>query len=148
VNPLKGKPRGSRSALRERFESKCNTTLPPWVCWPWQGCLYRNGYGKLAEGGTGGATLLAHRVSYELFVGSVPEGKQVRHTCDNPPCCNPSHLRTGSQKQNIADMIDRKRAKHQRYAGNRYCTKDDHEVDNKWVFRKRNSKGQFNNEPT
>lgn len=147
--PLKGKPRGTRISLRERFEDKVDTTLPPWVCWPWEGAFTPRGYGKISEGGEGGGTLLAHRVSYTLYVGPIPAHLKVRHTCDHTWCVNPSHLRVGTQKDNIADMLERHRAKHQRYAGNRYCTKENREVvrDNKWRQRKRNKKGQFNHEP-
>lgn len=51
----------------------------------------------------------AHRVAYERWVGPIPDGHVVRHRCDNPPCINPEHLITGTQGQNIQDMIDRGR---------------------------------------
>lgn len=52
----------------------------------------------------------AHRHSYELFVGPIPQGMFVLHSCDNPPCVNPDHLRVGTMKDNGADMSDRGRA--------------------------------------
>ena len=52
----------------------------------------------------------AHRVVYEHYNGPVPEGHVVRHTCDNPPCCKLEHLVTGTQQQNVADMVERGRS--------------------------------------
>ena len=150
MNPLKGKPRGYRVPLRECFESKCDVNAPPWLCWPWRGALHRNLYGKLGASGAGTGTLLAHRVAYELYIGPIPEGLHVRHTCDNPPCCNPDHLRVGTQRDNYDDAVSRGRTKQQRYADKPYCTKDGHIpiADRRWQFRKRDMNGRFNNEPT
>lgn len=57
----------------------------------------------------GGSSKLAHRVAYSAWVGPIPEGHVVRHKCDNPPCINPEHLETGTQADNVADMIERGR---------------------------------------
>ena len=52
-----------------------------------------------------------HRVVWEAHNAEpIPEGMLVRHTCDNPACCNPQHLLLGTPKQNTADMIERGRA--------------------------------------
>tara|TARA_R110001606_G_scaffold115974_2_gene244548 strand:- start:697 stop:1032 length:336 start_codon:yes stop_codon:yes gene_type:complete len=53
--------------------------------------------------------LRAHRFAYALSKGEIPDGFVVRHTCDNPACCNPDHLILGTQADNIADMYKRKR---------------------------------------
>ena len=71
-------------------------------CWVWTASRLKSGYGVIAI--TRGEKL-AHRASYARFVGTIPEGKQVCHRCDNPPCCNPDHLFLGSQTDNLRDMV-------------------------------------------
>jgi hypothetical protein len=66
--------------------------------------------------GIGGLTLTASRVAYELTNGPLPEGdgyhgNVVRHSCDNPPCCNPAHLLPGTQADNNHDRDLRGRVK-------------------------------------
>ena len=76
------------------------------ACWEWLGASTgRGGYGRTWTGAR------AHRVAYELAVGPIPDGLAVCHTCDNPPCCNPAHLRVGTQAENLAEMRERGRAK-------------------------------------
>ena len=78
----------------------------PDECWPWTGAVDSDGYGRI---GLGGTARLVHRVVYELEVGPIPDGMEVRHTCDNPPCCNPAHLLPGTHAENMADMVERGR---------------------------------------
>lgn len=73
-------------------------------CWGWSGYLDPNGYGRVYAGAERN-TVLAHRVSWELTSGMIPEGVCVLHRCDNPPCTNPEHLFLGTQRDNIADML-------------------------------------------
>lgn len=79
------------------------------ACQEWQGHLSNKGYGKI-RGAFGGKMLFAHRVAYEAYWGSIPDGMQVRHGCDNRKCINPMHLYIGSNDDNIGDMVERKRS--------------------------------------
>lgn len=77
-------------------------------CWEWQaGCHPRDGYGHFW---LEGRTVRAHRVSYELTKGSIPEGSILLHSCDNPRCVNPDHLRIGTHKDNAIDRESKGRA--------------------------------------
>ena len=69
----------------------------PEACWPWTMARDRRGYGR---GGTHRGTFLAHRKVYLLSGGSP--APVVMHLCNNPPCCNPAHLRGGTQAENVA----------------------------------------------
>jgi len=75
-------------------------------CWNWTGSLHSNGYGHLF---VDGRLVYAHRFSYAQYVGPIPDGLNVLHTCDNPACVKPSHLYAGSQKQNGLDASARAR---------------------------------------
>jgi hypothetical protein len=75
-------------------------------CWFWIGGKRGRGYGNFW---TGEKQEPAHRVAYELFVGSIPEGLWVLHHCDNPPCVNPDHLFLGDRSLNMKDAADKKR---------------------------------------
>ena len=80
-------------------------------CWLWQKGHQGAGYGMISVGPKGSKKpMLAHRMSCELEHGP-PTGKQFAlHSCDNPPCCNPRHLRWGTPKDNVHDAIKRNRA--------------------------------------
>lgn len=53
---------------------------------------------------------MAHRIAYELLVGPIPESMFLLHSCDNRSCCNPAHMRPGTNAENMQDMVDRGRA--------------------------------------
>ncbi len=52
---------------------------------------------------------MAHRASYQVYKGDIPDGLVIMHSCDNPSCVNPDHLTAGTQKQNIHDMMKKGR---------------------------------------
>jgi hypothetical protein len=102
--------------LAERFWSKVNRRGPG-DCWPWTGATNEHGYGVLRpEGRRSGPGLKAHRVAAGL-AGMDTEGRDVLHSCDNPPCCNAAHLRPGTPAENAADMVERNRVAYGERAG-------------------------------
>jgi len=78
-------------------------------CWEFQGCRDKWGY---AHFGINGKRVQAHRHAYELTNGPIPSGKLIMHTCDNPPCVNPDHLRIGTDLENRADASSKRRLPH------------------------------------
>lgn len=82
------------------------------ACWEWQGYRHYTGYGLIGAGGRNAAQLFAHRVAYEAQNGAIPEGYDVLHRCDNPPCVRGSHLFTGLHIDNMADMARKGRIPH------------------------------------
>ena len=75
-------------------------------CWPWTGSTTAFGYGEFNYNGK---LLRTHRVSYELHYGPLEPGQSILHHCDNPPCVRPTHLYSGSQKDNLRDAAKRGR---------------------------------------
>jgi hypothetical protein len=73
-------------------------------CWRWVGASRGLGYGAIK---VDGRVLDAHRYSWPVFRGPIPEGKQVLHKCDNRACVNPDHLELGDARKNRADAIAR-----------------------------------------
>jgi hypothetical protein len=76
-------------------------------CWEWQGTRNWFNYGLFWD--TAAGQLRAHRVSWELTNGPIPDRMNVCHQCDNPPCVRPDHLYLGDQKRNIGDAVARGR---------------------------------------
>ncbi len=79
--------------------------IDPEQCWEYQGRRESTGYGKRFG-------MLAHRIAYLYWhptTGEIDQDYEVRHTCDNRPCCNPHHLLLGTRQDNVNDMCDRGR---------------------------------------
>lgn len=89
---------------RERFMQKVQVTD---TCWQWIGSTNALGdYGTFIYRGKAHGS---HRVSYELFVGAIPSGHQIDHTCHNRLCVNPEHLRPATNKQNQENLLGARR---------------------------------------
>lgn len=85
----------------ERFLEKVNKTD---TCWLWAGSLPQGKYGRFWFNKK---VQDAHRVSYELFKGTISNDLYVCHTCDNKSCVNPDHLFLGTQQDNMRDMVNK-----------------------------------------
>jgi len=93
--------------LNDRFWTKVNRDAPN-DCWEWTANKNNHGYGMFSLGAVVGKKL-AHRLSFEDAKGPIPIGGLILHSCDNPACVNPDHLRVGTHKDNTQDCFDRKR---------------------------------------
>jgi endogenous inhibitor of DNA gyrase (YacG/DUF329 family) len=79
-------------------------------CWGWSGTLDEKGYGRVRTWVEDRwIPRLAHRVSWELHRGPIPDGLSVLHSCDNPPCTRPEHLFLGNQLDNMQDCASKDR---------------------------------------
>lgn len=78
-------------------------------CWQWDGSKTTNGYPQMGVWRGRWKSEMAHRLSYMMFKGHIPDGMLVCHSCDNPSCVNPGHLWVGSYSDNIRDAISKGR---------------------------------------
>lgn len=93
-----------RSSIPRRFWERVRQSDG---CWEWMGAKFPKGYGSLF---TGKKCELAHRVSYILHYGAIPDDLWVLHRCDNPGCVRPDHLFLGNNTDNVRDMIAKGRS--------------------------------------
>lgn len=102
----KGKYERKKTPLAERFWPKVQKAAPD-ECWLFTGSLNEHGYGQIFHNGR---LIKAHKAAYILTHGDV-EAEAFLHKCDNPPCCNPAHIRPGTMSENTQDMIAKGRHK-------------------------------------
>ena len=88
--------------LLKRFWKKVDKKGPN-DCWEWTAAKLQDGYGKIR---ISEKMIRSHRFSYELHKGKIPEGLYVLHSCHNPSCVNPNHLRLGTHQDNMDDKIN------------------------------------------
>lgn len=109
-------PQSSPSSFSDkalaRFWSRVDRSGGPSACWPFHGAPNSSGYRALSMDGR---TLGAHVVAYVIAKGALAPGREVCHTCDNPPCCNPAHLFSGTRFTNMADCAAKRRNGSQRH---------------------------------
>lgn len=91
-------PSGVNEAVWARFISKVNVDGSG--CWVWTGSKLPKGYGRFWVSPSRGICY-AHRFSYEVFVGPIPEGLCIDHLCRNTSCVNPTHLEAVSVGENV-----------------------------------------------
>jgi hypothetical protein len=86
-----------------RFWARVDRSGGPYACWPWTKARNRDGYGHLR---IYDKDWLAHRLAWFLTHGDLAPGLDVCHVvCDNPPCCNPAHLRPQPHHANVLEMV-------------------------------------------
>ena len=105
------KTKTSRSQI-ENFEQLTKISMSGYI--EWQGRKSFDGYGRIW---VDGKEVGAHRAAYIKFVGEIPEGLYVCHSCDNRLCVNPDHLWLGTHQDNMDDMRRKKRGVGQDHQG-------------------------------
>lgn len=87
-------PKKRAPRLAERF-AMLEAEFGPGACWPWPSTLARDGYGITTRGQR------AHRVSFTMNVGPIPDGHDVHHTCENKRCVNWHHLESAAKAEHM-----------------------------------------------
>lgn len=112
-----------KKSLYDRLDALCIPGQPE-ECWAFTGCRDRDGYGVIT-GDDRRHQLRVSRLIYERAYGPVPHGLHVLHTCDNPPCWNPAHLRLGTNRDNINDKVSKGRQARGAAIGRQRLTEED-----------------------
>jgi hypothetical protein len=100
--------------MKNRFWSKVSIAGPA-ECWLWTSTVNNKGYGQMSvqqpdhPSTRKDRPMYAHRIAWQLTHGTIPKGLNVLHRCDVPRCVNPAHLFLGTQRDNAADMMAKKR---------------------------------------
>ena len=105
-----------KETLQERLYRQL--VRQPNGCLTWTGCTNDFGYGVTWFNGK---VLYAHRVAWALVNGPIPKGLHILHSCDNPPCCEPAHLRADTQAANNADMRAKGRQRTNGFENKTHC---------------------------
>lgn len=122
-------------SLPTRFSQKIDFTQS---CWQWTAYLDKSGYGQFRDGKK---QVKAHRYSWIISYGEIPDGLCVLHKCDNPRCVNPAHLFLGTiQDNNLDKTIKGRSAKHE---GNGRAELSELDVEQIRFTYRRNSNGWF-----
>jgi hypothetical protein len=95
----------------ERFWHYADRTAGPEGCWPFNRRRDHEGYGYTTW--RGNRYIGAHRVSWIIHHGEIPDGVAVCHHCDHPACVNPAHLFLGDRLANMRDMASKGRSRNQ-----------------------------------
>jgi hypothetical protein len=99
-----GRPTNTRLVATTKMLAQCQTTESG--CWEWTGARLHFGHGRIRCDGKMWRT---HRLAYDEWVGPIPDGLDVLHKCDNPPCFNPDHLFVGTRSDNRFDCLAKNR---------------------------------------
>lgn len=117
-NPVNGRIQGlakrSETQAKEDFWKRIRRTSED-ECWEWSGGKTSKQTGRnYGVVWINGERWKTHRLAWVYEFGPIPRGMNVCHKCDNPPCCNPSHLFIGTTKDNVADCLAKGRGNKER----------------------------------